>query len=123
MSQQQAVAAIPGVVADRSPEDEAADPTLLDRRLRMLGMVLWLASLTVIAATLLIWAGRGFPRAPISFARGPLGTSAIALTGVVYSTVAVFLTNRLSRNPIGWIFLVIGMAMAAIMPVNLALSD
>jgi hypothetical protein len=103
--------------------DEQAQIDARARNLRMLAMVLWFAALTLIATTLLIWIGRGFPRSPVAYARGPLGTSAIALTGLVYSSVAVFLLYRLPRNPIGWIFLVIGLAMAVVMPINLALSD
>jgi hypothetical protein len=94
-----------------------------ERNLRLLALALWLVGLTLIAATLLIWAGRGFPRSPVAYARGPLGISAIAMTGAVYATVAVFLLHRLPRNPIGWIFLMIGLGMAVVTPLNLALSD
>jgi hypothetical protein len=123
MEQRTAMTEQGAVLTRPSVAQESDRIALRERNLRLLATLLWLTALTLIASTLLIWAGRGFPRAPVAYARGPLGTSAIAMTGVVYSTVAVFLLNRLPRNPIGWIFLMIGLGMAAIMPVNLALTD
>jgi hypothetical protein len=123
MSQRQAMVSDQPVTAPASVELGLDRVARREANLRFLAIALWLTACTLIAATLLIWAGRGFPRSPVSFARGALGTSAIAMTGLVYTSVAVLLLNRLPRSSIGWIFLLIGLGMAVIMPVNLALSD
>jgi class 3 adenylate cyclase len=46
--------------------------------------------------------------------------TAIALVAITYSTVAVFLVSRVPRNLIGWVFLVIGLTMGLIIPLNAA---
>ena len=102
---------------------EAAAEARGDLTRRRIATALWLGVCASIAISLVIWAGRGLPRQPISFAQGPLGMSAIAMTGTVYATVALFLARRLPRNLIGWFFLAVGIGMAAIIPVNLALAD
>src|SRR5512135_625224 len=83
--------------------------------LRWVAIVAWLLSVATIAATLIVYLARGAPPQPTGLAQGPVGVSAIALTGLVYASVGAFLVRRRSRDPIGWALLGIGIGMAVIL--------
>lgn len=94
-----------------------------DTFLRSVALILWLLACITIVLSLAVWLARGSPRLPVSFAGGALGTSGVVLVGIVFSTVAAYLMAKTPRNVIGWIFIVIGLGMAATLPVNIALAD
>lgn len=86
--------------------------------LRWTATVAWLLALGAIAATLVFLAVRGVSSQPTGFVQGPLGVSAIAMTGLLYSSVGAFLLRRRPRDPIGWALLGIGIGMAVILPLD-----
>ncbi len=61
---------------------------------------------------------RGVSPQPTGFVQGPLGVSAIAMTGLLYASVGAFLLRRRPRDPIGWALLGIGIGMAVILPLD-----
>jgi hypothetical protein len=93
------------------------------RPLRAMAVIAWLSIVVVVGLSMMIYAGRGFPRLPLDYTQGLLGTSGVALTAIVYSTVGAFLATRLPRNLIGWIFLAIGLGMVVIIPANMVLAE
>lgn len=98
-------------------------PERTDGLARACAILIWLASLALLIGTLVAWATRGFPPQPSSWAQGAIGVTSIAMTAVVYTTVAAALTTRSPRNPIGWILLVTGVSMTLIIPLNASLES
>jgi hypothetical protein len=78
----------------------------------------WLATLLVvltfltIAGDLIVWAEQRFEPPPVSFIRGQSVFLAEMFYAVSYAAMGWLLATRLSRNPLGWIFLVLGVSMA-----------
>jgi MFS family permease len=89
---------------------------------RGLAVVLWLLTCATVIVSLASWAARGFPPQPASWSQGAIGVSAVALVALVYATMAVALVSRAPRNPIGWVFLGIGVGMALTIPLNQSLE-
>jgi class 3 adenylate cyclase len=92
-----------------------ADPGAV---LRWAAIIAWLLAVGAILVTLGLFLVRGVPSQPTGFVQGPLGVSAIAMTGLLYSSVGAFLLRRRSRDPIGWALLGIGIGMAVILPLD-----
>jgi hypothetical protein len=65
-----------------------------------------------IAGDLIVWSGQRFLPPPVSFIRGQTVFLAEMFYAVSYSAMGWLLATRLSRNPLGWIFLVLGTSMA-----------
>ncbi len=86
--------------------------------LRWTATVAWLLAVGAIVATLVLYVGRGAASQPTGFVQGPLGVAAIAMTGLLYSSVGAFLLRRRSHDPIGWALLGIGIGMAVILPLD-----
>jgi class 3 adenylate cyclase len=78
----------------------------------------WLLAIAAIGATVAVYLGRGPAPQPTGLVQGPLGVSAIALTGLLYASVGAFLVRRHARDPIGWALLAIGIGMAVILPLD-----
>ena len=94
-----------------------------DNMLRSLALAAWLLVCISIVLGLAIWMARGSPRLPVSYVGGAMGTSSVVLCGLAFSTAAAFLTARAPRNLIGWVFMAIGLGMAVVLPINIALAD
>lgn len=94
-----------------------------DTMLRAIALAAWLFVCVMIVLGLAIWFARGSPRLPVSYVGGALGTSGVVLCGLVFSTAAVYLMARAPRNVIGWVFMAIGVGMAVVLPINIALAD
>ncbi|MDQ1323237.1 MAG: hypothetical protein QG587_572 [Chloroflexota bacterium] len=86
--------------------------------LRWTATLAWLLVVGAILTTLVLLAGRGASPQPTGFVQGPLGVSAIAMTGLLYASVGAFLLRRRPRDPIGWALLGIGVGMALILPLD-----
>ena len=97
----------------------------LDRagRLRWLGMTLWFVTSSVLLASVLVWSSRGVPWQTIDLRLGLPSLLAIVLTGIVFASVGASVVRRAPSNPIGWLFLAIGLGMAALLPINLVLES
>jgi class 3 adenylate cyclase len=89
-----------------------------DAVLRALGVGAWLLVSSSIVIAVGMWLASGAPRQPAGFIQGTLGVGGVALSGLVYASVAAFLIRRSPRNAIGWVFLAIGVGMAIVLPVN-----
>ncbi len=94
-----------------------------DNMLRSLALAAWLLVCISIVLGLAIWMARGSPRLPVSYVGGAMGTSSVVLCGLAFSTAAAYLTARAPRNLIGWVFMAIGLGMAVVLPINIALAD
>lgn len=94
-----------------------------DNMLRSLALAAWLLVCISIVLGLAIWMARGSPRLPVSYVGGAMGTSSVVLCGLAFSTAAAYLTARAPRNLIGWVFMAIGLGMAVVLPINVALAD
>jgi class 3 adenylate cyclase len=86
--------------------------------LRWAATITWLLAVGAILVTLILLAVRPVSPQPTSFVQGPLGVSAVAMTGLLYSSVGAFLLRRRPRDPIGWALLGIGIGMAVILPLD-----
>jgi len=86
--------------------------------LRWTATIAWLLAVGAILATLVLLLVRGVSPQPTGFVQGPLGVSAIAMTGLLYASVGAFLLRRRPRDPIGWALLGIGIGMAVILPLD-----
>jgi class 3 adenylate cyclase len=86
--------------------------------LRWAATIAWLLAVGAILVTLGLGAVRGASPQPVGFVQGPLGLSAIAMTGLLYSTVGAFLLRRRPNDAIGWALLGIGIGMAVILPLD-----
>jgi class 3 adenylate cyclase len=84
----------------------------------LLAVGVWLAALVAIGLALVVWADRGFPPHPASFATGPLGVTGITVAGVVYATAGLWLVGRAPRNQLGWVILLAGAGLAAVLVLN-----
>jgi hypothetical protein len=94
-----------------------------DNMLRSLALAAWLLVCISIVLGLAIWMARGSPRLPVSYVGGAMGTSSVVLCGLAFSTAAAYLTARAPRNLIGWVFMAIGLGMAVVLPINIALAE
>lgn len=92
------------------------------RRLRWLGGALWLAIVSVLLASVLVWASRGASWQTIDLRLGMFSLLAIVLTGIIFGSVGASVVRRAPTNPIGWLFLAIALGMAALLPINLLLE-
>ena len=86
--------------------------------LRWAATIAWLLAVSAILVTIGLRVVRDASSQPVGFVRGPLGVSAIAMTGILYSSVGAFLLRRRPRDPIGWALLGIGIGMAVILPLD-----
>jgi hypothetical protein len=89
----------------------------------LLGTGLWVATLLAVVLSLLHWLGMGAPDLPLSFVHGPAGVGAISVCALVYATIGGALAARVRGNPVGWLLLAIGGALASILPISLAVAD
>jgi hypothetical protein len=79
----------------------------------------FLLVLLVVGVSLMAWGGRGFPTQPLSFLRGPVGFTEVAVIALVYAAIGSFLVRRLPAHALGWSLMLIGMGVALHLPASL----
>jgi hypothetical protein len=87
------------------------------RWLVALATILGIAGLGVSIACLVIWAGLGFARLPTRIEQIPL------ITATLYVGVGWLLASRVPGNPVGWGFMVGGLALTLVLPLELAVAQ
>ena len=68
-----------------------------------------LASVAAIAVGLVLWAGERFTPPPVSFVSTPIPIAVHIVMTLAFSLVGAIIADRQRRNPIGWLFLAIGL--------------
>jgi hypothetical protein len=85
----------------------------------------FLLSVTVLsmAGALVLWAGQSFRPPPVSFIQGWLVFVAEMFYSVAYAAMGWLVATRLPRNVLGWVFLLLGMAMAMQLAVTFTVQE
>lgn len=90
----------------------------------------WLAATALLAASVLcvlvgivLWAGQRFEPPPVSFIDSQLVFLAEKFYAVAYAGMGWLLATRLPRNVLGWVFQVLGLAMAAQLLVTFEIQE
>jgi hypothetical protein len=71
---------------------------------------------------LLLWLGAGVRPMPVAFGRTALGVFGLVLAPISYAAVGAVLAARAPGNPIGWIFLMVAIAVGVMLPVNVLVT-
>jgi hypothetical protein len=79
----------------------------------LVATALLVASVTSVFAGIVLWAGQRFQTPPVSFIDSQLVFVAEMFYAVAYAGMGWLLATRLPRNILGWVFQVLGLAMAA----------
>lgn len=90
---------------------------------QLLASALFVATAAAIALDVVIWGGQRFRPPPVSFIQGQLIYVVEMIMALAYAAMGWLLASRLARNPLGWLFLVIGLAMAAQMAVTFLVQE
>lgn len=80
------------------------------------------ATIAAVVISLLVWLARGMLYLPVSFGRSPVGVLGLVVSPICYAAVGGILAARVPRNPIGWLFLAMGVALGSMLPVNLVVA-
>ncbi len=107
-------------LAPSTDGDRAARTAGLFRALAVGG---WLLTFLGVSVSIAVWTARGGPALPISYAGGPGGILGLATCSMVYATLGGLIAHRMNRNPIGWLLLLLGLAVSLVLPVTLLVSD
>jgi len=111
---------VSGVARSVAPASENVAPRLRIRR--ALAASICLGTYVVTAVSMLVWASRGFPTLPLSFAEGPAAVVALAIGALVYAGLGGMLASRIPRNVVGWLLLVVGASVGLLAPAGLLVS-
>ena len=79
----------------------------------VLAGTLLVATIGTLILDVALWAGQRFQPPPVSFIQGQAIYFVEMAMALAYAAMGWLLASRLSRNAIGWLFLAIGLAMAA----------
>ena len=79
---------------------------------RLLATGLFGLTVAAIVVNLILWAGQHFRPPPVSFIRGQGVLVMEMFMAVSYSAMGWLLAHRVTRNPLGWLFLAIGVGTA-----------
>jgi hypothetical protein len=90
---------------------------------RLAATGVWLVAVLVQLAALAVWLARGAPRLPASFAGGPWALVAIAVCSFLTLSMGAFLARRMPRNLVGWVMMVPGLALLAVLPSALMVHE
>jgi hypothetical protein len=101
---------------------DAGEPRASGSLARMLAAGGAVATITLVATTVLVWVGRGFETLPVSFARTAMGVIGLVVSSSCFGVLGALLAARVPRNPIGWLFLATGFVLATMLPVNLLVA-
>jgi hypothetical protein len=105
------VSALPGTL----------QPLLRIRRLSLSALValgLLVATDLLVIFDIVLWAGQRFRPPPVSFIGGQGIFVGEMFFAVAYGVMGWVIATRVSRNPLGWLFMVMGLGMAAQMAVT-----
>ncbi len=89
------------------------------RAARAVAGALWLVAIVAALFSTGYWVAVGAPALPTSFATGPANVIGLGSISITLATVGSLLGARLPRNPVGWLLLGCGLAVASMTPVNL----
>jgi hypothetical protein len=78
----------------------------------LLATLMLVAAVLAVAVDIALWAGQRFRPPPVSFIQGQSVFVAEMFYAVAYAGMGWLLATRVSRNPLGWIFLVLGASMS-----------
>ncbi|HEU4671640.1 MAG TPA: hypothetical protein VFS32_01955 [Candidatus Limnocylindrales bacterium] len=95
---------------------------LTDRVIGVLAMGALGTVIVLLASSVVVWVGHDLAELPVTFESGAIGTLGLIFSAVCYTTVGALLLARGSRNPTAWLFLVIGLVLATMFPINLLVS-
>jgi hypothetical protein len=73
---------------------------------------LLLATVGTLVLDIALWGGQRFRPPPVSFIQGQAIYFVEMLMALAYGAMGWLLATRLSRNPLGWLFMLVGLAMA-----------
>jgi uncharacterized membrane protein len=109
--------------ADARPTTPRRGPgTRWRPRAEVVAGILGTLGVSIVVVSLLVWASRGFEQLPASYFGTPLGQLPQLATAACYILVGAFLGARLPRNPVGWLFLGIGLLWTVFLPANLYIA-
>lgn len=78
----------------------------------LLAGALFVATIAAIILDVVVWSGQRFRPPPVSFIQGQAIYVVEMAMALAYGAMGWVLATRLARNPLGWLFLLIGLAMA-----------
>jgi hypothetical protein len=79
---------------------------------RLFATFLLSTAVLAVFVDIFVWAGQRFAPPPVSFIRGQSVFVAEMFYAIAYAFMGWLLATRLWRNPLGWVFLVLGVTMA-----------
>ena len=79
--------------------------------------------LFAVLLALLLWVAGGGRPMPVSFGRTTLGVLGLVISPIAYASVGAVLATQVPRNPVGWIFLAVAMAIGMMLPVNVLVAS
>jgi hypothetical protein len=82
------------------------------RALRLIASALLVATISAVILDVALWAGQRFAPPPVSFIQGQAVYVGEMFMALAYAAMGWLLATRLPRNLLGWLFLLIGLAMA-----------
>lgn len=97
------------------------EPLLRIRRLSglaLLALGLLLATVLLITFDIIVWGGQRFRPPPVSFIGGQAIFIGEMFFALAYATMGCIIATRVPRNPLGWLFEVMGLGMAAQMSIT-----
>jgi hypothetical protein len=90
---------------------------------RAIASVIAVGTTGAVIISLLVWIARGVEPLPVSYGRSAIGIGGLVVAPIAYVAMGSILAGRLSRNPIGWLFLAAGVALGTMLPVNLLVAS
>ena len=90
---------------------------------RVIASLIAVGTTVVVIVSLLVWIARGLEPLPVSYGRSAIGIGGLVVAPIAYVATGSILAGRLSRNPIGWLFLAAGVALGTMLPVNLLVAS
>ncbi len=90
---------------------------------RLVASFLLTLTLLATAVAIAVWAGQRFEPPPVSFIDSQAVFIAEMFFGISYAAMGWLLATRLPRNPLGWIFLILGVTMALQLTVTFLVQE
>jgi hypothetical protein len=83
---------------------------------------LWILGVGGLAVSFVLWSRQGFAPPPVTFLTGPVLAGEM-IVAFAYASVGWLLASVRPRNPIGWLFLGMGVVTAIQLPLPLLVAD
>jgi len=90
---------------------------------RLLAISLLVLTVASVALNAFLWSGQRFQPPPVSFIRGQSILVVEMFMAVSYAAMGALLSARLARNPLGWLFLAIGLGTSLQMTTTLVVQQ